>query len=222
VEATQTEAGTGPAPWLTRMVQHTLWVFTWLFLVLPYRRAAKGAPACDGRRLLFVANHVSLLDTPMLGAHLRTHLPVRVLGDAGTWRRNWVRRLVSARVGFFIDRGRPTKELIRRLREFGACGSHYALIVFPEGHRGDGVHVQECQPGIYHVARAAKLPMVPVFIENMQLVSSKTVPFRPLRGLRKVVLHFGAEIAPEEYLAVPRAEFCRMVQTRIQALAPRS
>lgn len=209
-------------PWLTRMVQHTLWVFTWLFVVLPYRRAARGVPACDGRRLLFVSNHVSLLDTPMLAAHLHAHVPLLVLGDAGTWRRNRVRRLLSARIGFLIDRDRQTKDLVRRLREFGACGSRYTLIVFPEGHRGDGVHVQECLPGIYHVARAAKLPMVPVFIENMQLVSSKHGRFRPIRGLRKVVLHFGDEIAPEDYLGLPRAEFCRLVQTRIQALAPRS
>lgn len=204
------------------MVQHTLWVLTWLLVVLPYRRAARGVPPCDGRRLLFVANHVSLLDTPMLAAHLHAHVPLLVLGDAATWRRTRIRRLLSARIGFLIDRDRQTKELVRRLREFGACGRQYTLIVFPEGHRGDGVTVKECQPGIYHVARAAQLPMVPVFIENMQLVSSKLAPFRPLRGLRKVVLHFGDEIAPEEYLGLPRAEFCRLVQTRIQALAPRS
>ena len=222
MEAARIEAGPGRVPWLTRMVQHTLWVFTYLLVVLPYRKAARGVPACDGRRLLFVANHVSLLDTPMLAAQLHGHVPLLVLGDAGTWRRNFVRRLLSARIGFLLDRGRHAKEVVRQLRAFGACGSRFTLIVFPEGHRGDGIHVQECLPGIYHVAREAKLPMVPVFIENMQLVSSKATPFRPVRGLRKVVLHFGAEIAPEKYLGLPRAEFCRQVRERIQALAPRS
>jgi 1-acyl-sn-glycerol-3-phosphate acyltransferase len=87
--------------------------------------------------------------------------------------------------------------------------------VFPEGTRGDGVNVATCQPGIYYIAQAARLPLLPVFIENMQLVSTKNGRFHPIQGWRKVEVHFGAAIAPEKYLSLPREEFLDFVRTQI-------
>jgi len=73
------------------------------------------------------------------------------------------------------------------------------------------------QPGIYFIAQEARVPIVPVFIENMQLVSTKTGRFHPLAGLRKVEVHFGEPIAPERYLMLPRDEFLELVRQSIAA-----
>jgi hypothetical protein len=56
---------------------------------------------------------------------------------------------------------------------------------------------------------------VPVFIENMQWVSTKAGPFRPIGGLRKIEVHFGEPILPEKYLGLPRAEFLEFVRRSI-------
>ena len=59
------------------------------------------------------------------------------------------------------------------------------------------------------------MPLLPVFIENMQLVSTKRGRFHPVAGLRKVEVHFGEPIAPERYLMLPRDEFLEFVRQSI-------
>jgi len=49
------------------------------------------------------------------------------------------------------------------------------------------------------------------------LVSTKTGRFHPIRGWRKVEVHFGEPIAPEKYLAMPREEFLEFVRRSIAA-----
>lgn len=206
------------------LVQRLLGLLAYVLFVLPYVRRLHGIREVKAGRRLFVANHVSLLDTILLGGIFwsRGRVPILVLGDRGVWHRNPVRRALSARVGFLIDRTRPTKERIGELRRFGASLPGFDLVVFPEGRRGDGMHVGECQPGLYYIAREARAPIVPVFIENMQRVSSKHGRFRPLRGLRRIQVRFGPEIPPEHHLGLRREEFLRIVRERIQALAPRT
>ena len=68
---------------------------------------------------------------------------------------------------------------------------------------------------MYYVAQEARLPIVPVFIENMQFVSTKTGRFHPIGGLRKVEVHFGEPIFPEDYLSLQREEFLEFVRLSI-------
>ena len=92
-------------------------------------------------------------------------------------------------------------------------------MVFPEGTRGDGVNLLPFQPGIHYIAQEARLPIVPVFIQNMQFVSTKTGGFHPVGGLRKVEVHFGEPIAPEQYLALPREEFLEFMRRSLTLAA---
>ena len=112
------------------------------------------------------------------------------------------------RLGLFFPRS-------NELQEFGRAGKEFHLVVFPEGTRGDGVNVAACQPGIFHISQEARLPIVPIFIENMQLISTKTGRFHLFAGWRKVEVHFGEAIAPEKYLALPREEFTEFVREKI-------
>lgn len=189
-----------------------------LFLALPYLRRTHGMVRLDpARRHLFVCNHVSLLDTILLGALCwRSECyPIIVLGDKSVWHSNWFKKLLSSKIGFLLERGKTNPNRINELEEFGRAGKDFHLIVFPEGTRGDGVNVAVCQPGIYHIAQKARLPIVPVFIENMQLISTKAGSFHPLAGWRKVEVHFGEVIPPEDYLAMPREEFTQFVRQKI-------
>jgi len=199
-------------------IQALLGIGAYAALALPYLRRMHGLTRLQpGQRYLFVANHVSLLDTILLGGVCWRHglYPLLTLGDKNIWHASPIRRLLSSRIGFLLERGKLNPNRIRELQEFGRAGKDFHLIVFPEGTRGDGVNVAECQPGIYFIAQKARLPIVPVFFENMQLVSTKTGRFHPIGGLRKVEMHFGKPVAPETYLALPREEFLEFVRQRI-------
>ena len=195
----------------------------WLFLALPCLRRTHGMHHLRrGRQYLFAANHVSLLDTILLGALCwrSGFYPILVLGDKKTWQASWFKRALSRPIGFLLDRGRLNRGRIRELQAFARAGRSRHLVVFPEGTRGDGVNVAPCQPGLYFIAREARLPIVPVFIENMQLVSTKTGRFHPFAGLNRVKVHYGKPIEPEAYLKMSREEFCDFIRWNIASLPP--
>lgn len=210
------------SPTMPLLAQLVLGLGCWLFFVFPYVRRVDGLRDLPRRRLLFVSNHVSLLDTLLLGGLFwrRGRLPILVLGDRKVWQRTAIHRFLSAQVGFLIDRRQPTKGRIRELRAFGRHAASFHLIVFPEGTRGDGRTVGACQPGVYHVASEAALPIVPIFIAHMEEVSSKRRRFRPLAGLRRIVVRFGEPLPVEAYRNLDRDAFLEEMRRRIQALAP--
>jgi 1-acyl-sn-glycerol-3-phosphate acyltransferase len=191
-----------------------------LLLALPFLRRTHGlAHLRPQQRQLLVINHISLLDTLLVATLcLRARCyPILVLGDQGIWNASWIRRLLSRHTAFLLQRGKLNPNRIRELQAFGRAGGEFHLIVFPEGTRGDGVNVAPCQPGIYFIAQAARIPMVPIFIENMQLISTKTGRFHLFRGWRKVEIHIGEPIAPETYLPMSREEFLEFVRRSIAA-----
>ncbi len=201
-------------------VQFVLGLFMQLFLALPFLRRTHGRERLRrGQCHLFVINHISLLDTLLLATicwRLRCY-PILVLGDKHVWHASWLRKFLSRRTAFLLERGKLHSNRIQELEAFGRAGREFQLIVFPEGTRGDGVNVAPCQPGIYFIAQAARLPLVPVFIENMQLVSTKKGGFHPVRGWRKVEVHIGEPISPEKYLPMPREAFLEFVRQSILA-----
>lgn len=209
-------------PGLT-FVQWWLGLGATLCLALPYLRRTRGMDRLDPKqRYLFVVNHVSLLDTILLGALCWRSdcYPILVLGDKHVWHASWLKRLLSSRIGFLLERRKVNPNRIEELQTFGRAGNEFHLVVFPEGTRGDGVKVATCQPGIYHIAQEARLPIVPVFIANMQLISTKTGRFHPFRGIHKVEVQFGEPIAPENYLAQSREDFVEFIRQKISAARP--
>jgi len=201
-----------------KFIQALLGFGATLFLALPYLRRAHGLERLSSaQKYLFVANHVSLLDTILLGGLCWRSgcYPILTLGDKNVWHASWLKKILSRKIGFLVERGKLNPNRIGELQTFGHCGKEFHLLVFPEGTRGDGVNVAECQPGIFFIAQEARLPIVPVFIENMQCVSTKNGKFHPLGGLQKIEVHFGEPILPEKYLGLPREEFLGLVQRSI-------
>ena len=204
-------------------IQFLMGIGAHLFLAVPYLRRVHGAGRLDpAQRYLFVSNHVSLLDTILLGALCwRTGcLPILVLGDKSVWHASWVRRVLSSKIGFLLERGRLNPGRIRELQDFGRASAAFNLVVFPEGTRGDGVNIAPCQPGIYYIAQEARVRLVPIFIENMQRVSTKAGRFHPFSGLRRVEIHLGEPIPPERYLALGREEFTDFVRRSLSSARP--
>ncbi len=203
-----------------KLIQATLGFFAQLFFALPYARRVTGLEKLKpAQRYLFVSNHVSLLDTILLGALLwrSGNYPILVLGAKTAWCDSWVRTTLSKPIGFLLERGKLNPNRMRELEIYAREIGRFNLVVFPEGTRGNGVDVAECQPGIFHVAQTARAPIVPIFIENMQFVSTKTGPLHPISGLRKVEVHFGEPIFPDDYLHLSRDEFTEFVRRKIMS-----
>lgn len=201
------------AQWRTVLILRPL-------VVLPFVRKLCGLEKLvPGQRYLLVANHVSLLDAMMLSGVLTRggHGPVLVLGDKNVWSTSRLRRWLSRQFGFLVERGKISPARVRELQAYGRAAKEYQLIVFPEGTRGNGVDVAECQPGVFYIAQAAQVPIVPIFLENMHLVSTKTGKFHLFGGWRKVVIHFGNPIPPENYSQIPREEFAEFIRRKIIA-----
>jgi 1-acyl-sn-glycerol-3-phosphate acyltransferase len=194
-----------------------------VFLAWPYLRRAHGLDRLrPEQRYLFACNHVSLLDSILLGGLLWRCgcYPILVLGDKNVWRASWIKRAISSRTSFLLQRGKINPDRIRELQTFARASDQFHLMVYPEGTRGDGIHVAPCQPGLYFIAQEARVPIVPVFIQNMQLVSTKTGRFHPIGGLRKVEVRFGEPIEAATYLQMPREEFGEFIRRSIAALPP--
>ena len=204
-------------------IQALMGIGAWVALALPYARKTHGlARLSPDRRYLFACNHVSLLDTILLGGLCWRSgcYPILVLGDKSVWHTSWIKRLLSSPIGFLLERGKFNPTRVRELQAFARSSAEFHLVVFPEGTRGDGVTVGPCQPGLYFIAQEARVPIVPVFFQNMQMVSTKTGRFHPIGGLRKVEVHFGEPIEPAAYLTMPREEFLEFIRRSIATLPP--
>lgn len=201
--------------------QNLMGLGAYALLVLPYLRRVTGLEFLDPQgRFLLVANHVSLLDTILLGGLCwrRKALPILVLGDRPVWQTSWVHSLLSGPIGFLLERGRLNPARVRELEAFARASRHCQLIVFPEGTRGDGMHVGPLQPGLHVIAQEARIPILPIFIANMQRVSTKSGRFHPLSGLRQVEVCIGQPVPPSDYLGLDREVFSKMIRERIQSL----
>src|SRR5262249_4551002 len=205
------------------LTQALLGIGSYLLFCLPYLKRAFGLERLQpGERYLFVSNHVTLLDTILLGGLCWRSgcYPILVLGDKPTWHASLIKRWLSHPIGYLLDRGKLNPGRVKELESFGRASGLFNLVVYPEGTRGNGSQVGPCKPGLYYIAQAAAVPIVPMFIANMQLVSTKSGPFRPLAGLRKVEVHFGEPISPASYLQLQREEFTEFVRQSIAALQP--
>jgi 1-acyl-sn-glycerol-3-phosphate acyltransferase len=203
--------------------QGLLGIGAYLTLALPYLRQANGLDRLrPDKRYLFVANHVSLLDTILLGALAWRSgcYPMLVLGDRKVWHASWLKRALSGPIGFLLERGKLNPGRIRELQAFARASKEFNLVVFPEGTRGDGCNVGTCQAGLFYIAQEAQVPIVPVNIQNMQFVSTKCGRFHALGGLRKVEVHYGEPIAPAAWMHMERENFLEFIRQRIAALPP--
>ncbi|MEI6083902.1 MAG: lysophospholipid acyltransferase family protein [Verrucomicrobiota bacterium] len=208
--------------WTLRFTQCLLGAGARMFFGFYLRRIHGLENVRRDQRCIFISNHVSLLDTILLGGLFwqRRAYPILVLGDKAVWSATPLHKLLSRQIGFLLERGKINPDRIIELETFGRSIADFQLVVFPEGTRGDGVNVAQCQPGIYHIAQAARAPIVPVFIANMQRVSTKSGRFHPLGGLRQIEVFVGAPIPPEQYLALERDEFTEFVRQQIAAQRP--
>lgn len=148
-------------------------------------------PAVDpAGRYLFVQNHVNVLDhvtmypaTPHFkqGMELASHFRIPFYG--------W---FMAARGTLPVERDKKTAMLtLRRMMKAELARGH-SLLGFPEGTRTRTGAVGPFHEGLFHLARALELPVVPVAVTGMwQVMPTGSWRFRPFQT---VTVHVMAPI----------------------------
>jgi 1-acyl-sn-glycerol-3-phosphate acyltransferase len=107
-----------------------------------------GRPARHGP-LLFVANHLSWADIPLLGSHIPRAAFI-AKADVGQW--GLVGRFANLGHTVYVERERRLKAADQRDSIAARLGRGDRLILFPEGTNGDGVRVLPFKSALFSVA----------------------------------------------------------------------
>jgi 1-acyl-sn-glycerol-3-phosphate acyltransferase len=138
-----------------------------------------------GRTYVFVANHQSLFDIPVLFWSLPFQL--RIIAKESLGRFPVIGAHLKRSGHMLVDRSRPDRAGI-----FGWAGrltrDGLSLIVFPEGTRSRDGRVQPFKGGSFYLAMQAGLPLVPLSVVGSRHVMRKgEVTARP--GRVSLVIH---------------------------------
>ena len=156
------------------------------------------------RPCLYVANHRSYLDIPILAGVLGASFLSRA-DVAGWWVIGGAARAIDT---VFVDRDDPrarmraARALARRLRTS-------SVVVFPEGTTGGGPVPGPFQPGLFRLLHRLRIPVVPVTIRYGDRQAYWTDELAPSAHLRRLVVgrrnvraavHIGLPLGAEAHL----------------------
>jgi len=135
---------------------------------LGIRIVCHGRPARQ-RSMLFVANHVSWADIPVLGARIRAAFVAKA--DVAGWGMvGWLATLART---VYVERGRPSSTGEQRDAIAERLHRGESVILFPEGTNGDGTHVLPFKSSLFAVTEG--LPDI--------LVQPVTIAYTRVNGM---------------------------------------
>jgi 1-acyl-sn-glycerol-3-phosphate acyltransferase len=144
-----------------------------------------GAPLpSDQASCIFVANHSSHYDTPILFTALPRQL--RIIAKAGLGRFPFIGWHLQRAGHLLIDRQNPGAAVLKKMRRMVAEGA--SLLAFPEGSRTPDGEVKKFKGGVFLLAIDAGLPIVPVSVSgSRQIMPKGRLAVR--RGTVRVMVH---------------------------------
>jgi len=124
------------------------------YRVLHHERVPTSGP------LILAPNHVSFADPPAVGCACKR--PLRFMAQAELFRPPIFRSIIRALGSFPVRRGEADTAAIRKAIEILEAGG--AVLVFPEGRRGDGKTLLPANKGVTLLASKSGAKIVPVGI----------------------------------------------------------
>jgi 1-acyl-sn-glycerol-3-phosphate acyltransferase len=131
------------------------------------RRGAPLPPA--GTSCVFVANHSSTYDTPILLTALSHQL--RIMAKATLGYVPFIGWHLSRSGHLLVDRKNPGASIFKKMKRL--IGEGASLMVFPEASRTTDGRMRPFKPGIFLLAIESGLPIVPVSIVGSRIVMPK-------------------------------------------------
>ena len=178
------------------------------FLMALYtKRRAVGREHLEGIEppVLFVANHSSHMDTPMILRMLPRPWRQRVAVAAAAdyfYRNRWVAHAVSLMfntVPMARQGGGMTEEATRHVDRLLA--ERWSLLVYPEGTRSRDGRIGRLRSGVAVLAAEHRMPIVPIHVTGTHTAmppGCNWPTLRPFRRRQRVTLVFGEPIIPRE------------------------
>ena len=166
--------------------------------------------------VIFAPLHLSHLDPPAVACGMRRRL--RFMAKDELFKHPLFGGLIASLGAFPVKRGEADSEAVRKAMTLLEEGE--AVLIFPEGTRGDGITIQEMSRGVAMIARRTKAPVVPVGVIGTNIV----MPKGKMKGDKRLVtLVYGKpftyeEIAIEQSERLNRDAFSVELQRRIVEL----
>ena len=137
------------------------------------------------RTFIFVSNHQSIYDIPVIFATLPYQLRIIAKESLGSF--PFLGWHLQRNGHLLVDRRNPDRAgILRRWRAL--VGEGLSLIIFPEGTRSADGRVGRFKPGSFLLAVEAQLPVVPLSIDGTRQVMRKgRLMTRP--GHARLVVH---------------------------------
>ena len=156
-------------------------------------------------RVLYIANHRSLLDIISLEALFATKykagmwIAKQTLLDSRIYGKFFV---YSGCIAVDLKEGKGMLAFFKKIKHLFKVAPDLNLFMFPEGERYGGEGVGPFQPGAEKIAKANGMQIVPLFIDDKLEQVYKASPFKQPH---EVHIHVGAPLALENIEAQYRA-----------------
>ncbi len=116
--------------------------------------------------VLIVANHLNLVDPPLLGISLGRK--VTFMAKEELFRSTFSRYFIRSLGAFPVHRGQPDKKALRQANQVLTQG--LALVMFPEGRRSRNAQLRSASSGSALIALHSGAPILPVGITGTEKI----------------------------------------------------
>ncbi len=142
--------------------------------------------------ILIAGNHQSYLDPPLVGSGVRR--PCHFFAKRELFSVPILGALIRRTHAIPVRRGVYDPAALSRVSDILARGG--ALVLFPEGTRGNGIEFLPAKPGVGMIARQNHVPIVPAYVNGSENL------WRALRK-RSMRIYYGDPIPYEEIERFP-------------------
>ena len=166
--------------------------------------------------LLIVANHLSLVDPPLLGVSLSRE--VIFMAKKELFRFRPIGYFIGSFGAFSVHRGQLDRQALRQAYQVLADG--LALVMFPEGTRSLSGRLRPALPGSALIALRSGVPILPVGIVGTEKIRGVTWLLRRPQITVNVGHPFHLPPASRRLTKAELAELTNSIMGRIAELLP--
>lgn len=147
---------------ITRTFFFVRGTFRWFYILMGGYRVAGAEYVPKTGPAIIAANHVSMADPPLIACAIKR--PLRFMAKKELFEAPVIGNSFYQLGAFPVARGTADRNAIRNAIK--VLANDELLIVFPEGHRGDGITFGHPEKGMAMIALKARVPIIPAYVEG--------------------------------------------------------
>lgn len=160
---------------------------------------------------ILASNHASMTDPPLVSVSV--HRPLGVMAKSELFKVPILGPALLHIKTFPVKRGTADRVAIREC--LTRMKNNQVILIFPEGTRGDGVHLQEPEAGLALIALKSGAPIVPIYVDGSHKMLPRGATFAKRSHLR---VSIGKPIDPMQYKQAGAAALGKAVMEKIAEL----